>query len=139
MKWCRGTEIRSVSSHVRLEVVAAVFGEGKKVIVGVETGGPYASEAQMLRKVLERLRSSKRLPFIADRGYDAIDIKETFRVGIKHPLRKLSKENWSRYGRNRYMIEQLFGSIKQKIGSSFRLIREDLARKELALFCGTSM
>jgi hypothetical protein len=29
----------------------------------------------------------------------------------------------------RYGIEQLFGSIKQKIGSSFNLLREDLARK----------
>jgi hypothetical protein len=29
----------------------------------------------------------------------------------------------------RYGIEQLFGSIKQKIGSSFKLLREDLSRK----------
>jgi type II secretory pathway component PulL len=29
----------------------------------------------------------------------------------------------------RYGIEQLFGSIKQKIGSSFNLLREDLSRK----------
>jgi hypothetical protein len=29
----------------------------------------------------------------------------------------------------RYRVEQLFGSIKQKIGSSFKLLREDLARK----------
>jgi hypothetical protein len=50
----------------------------------------------------------KRLPFIADKGYDsisviqkildiglipAIKIKETLRVKIKHPLRQLSKEN----------------------------------------------
>jgi type II secretory pathway component PulL len=29
----------------------------------------------------------------------------------------------------RYRVEQLFGSIKQKIGSSFNLLREDLSRK----------
>jgi hypothetical protein len=29
----------------------------------------------------------------------------------------------------RYRIEQLFGSIKQKIGSSFKLLKEDLSRK----------
>jgi len=29
----------------------------------------------------------------------------------------------------RYRVEQLFGSIKQKIGSSFKLLREDLSRK----------
>ncbi|MFZ8859022.1 MAG: hypothetical protein ACO2PP_00735, partial [Thermocrinis sp.] len=45
------------------------------------------------------------------------------------PLRKLSNENWKRYGKMRYRVEQLFGSIKQKIGSSFKLLREDLARK----------
>jgi Mg2+-importing ATPase len=33
------------------------------------------------------------------------------------------------YGKMRYRVEQLFGSIKQKIGSSFKLLREDLARK----------
>jgi len=42
-------------------------------------------------------------------------------MSIRHPLRKLSNENWKRYG--------LFGSIKQKIGSSFKLLREDFARK----------
>jgi hypothetical protein len=51
------------------------------------------------------------------------------RMSIRHPLRKLSDENWKRYGKMRYRVEQLFGSIKQKIGSSFKLLREDLARK----------
>ena len=37
-------------------------------------------------------------------------------MSIKHPLRKLSKENWEKYGKVRYMVEQLFGSIKQKVG-----------------------
>jgi hypothetical protein len=44
-------------------------------------------------------------------------------------LRKLSNENWKRYGKMRYRVEQLFGSIKQKVDSSFKLLREDLARK----------
>jgi type II secretory pathway component PulL len=43
--------------------------------------------------------------------------------------RRLSNENWKRYRKMRYRIEQLFGSIKQKVGSSFKLLREDLARK----------
>jgi hypothetical protein len=56
---------------------------------------------------------------LLDRGFEpAIRIK-----------RKLSNENWKRYGKMRYRVEQLFGSIKQKIGSSFKLLREDLARK----------
>jgi len=55
------------------------------------------------------------LPFVADRGYDAIDIleklskmgselaaemKETMRKEIKHSIRKLSKGNWEKYGRD---------------------------------------
>jgi hypothetical protein len=50
-------------------------------------------------------------------------------ISIKHPLRKLSNENWNRYGKVRYKIEHRFCSIKQKIGSSFNLLREDLAQK----------
>ncbi len=51
-----------------------------------------------------------------------------FLVSLKAEA-KLSNENWKIYGKMRYRVEQLFGSIKQKIGSSFKLLREDLARK----------
>jgi len=149
LNWQRGTEVRTVKSHVRLEVIAVVDEDGKRVITAVETGGPYASEVKMLKKALERIETSKKVPFIADRGYDAVDIvqkllekgfepaikiKETMRMRIRHPLRKLSKGNWGKYGKNRYMIEQMFGSIKQKVGSSFMVLREDIARKA-ALAC----
>jgi hypothetical protein len=50
-------------------------------------------------------------------------------MSIKHHLRKLSNENWERYGKIRYRMEHRFGSIKQKIGSRFNLLREDLAQK----------
>jgi len=144
LNWKRGTQIKNVQSHVRLEVIMVVDENGRRIITAVESGGPYESEIEMLRKALKRLKPQKGLPFIADKGYDAVDIieslldggfepairiKETMRMGIRHPLRKLSKENWKRYGKMRYRIEQLFGSIKQKIGSSFNLLREDLARK----------
>jgi hypothetical protein len=144
LNWKRGTQIRTVQSHVRLEVIMAVDENKRKIITAVETGGPYESEIEMLRKALKKLQPQKGLPFVADKGYDAVDIieslldrgfepairiKETMRMSIKHPLRKLSNENWKRYGKIRYRVEQLFGSIKQKIGSSFKLLREDLARK----------
>ncbi len=88
LNWKRGTQIRTVQSHVRLEVII------------VETGGPYGSEIEMLRKVLKKLQPQKGLPFIADRGFEpAIRIKETMRMSIRHPLRKLSNENWKRHGK----------------------------------------
>jgi hypothetical protein len=147
--WERGTQIRTVQSHVRLEVIIAVDENKRKIITAVETGGSYESEIEMLRKALKRLKPQKGLPFIADKGYDAVDIieslldrgfepairiKETMRMSIRHPLRKLSNENWKRYRKMRYRVEQLFGSIKQKIGSSFKLLREDLARKRMSTF-----
>ena len=140
----RNANKNRVQYHVRLEVIMVVDENKRRIITAVEDGGPYESEIEMLRKVLKRLEPQKGLPFIADKGYDAVDIieslldggfepairiKETMRMSIRHPLRKLSKENWKRYGKMRYRIEQLFGSIKQKIGSSFKLLREDLARK----------
>jgi len=142
--WKRGTQIKTVQAHVRLEVVMAVDENGRKIITAVETGRPYESEIKMLREALSRLEAQKGLPFIADKGYDSVDIiqtlldkgfeaaisiKETMKMSIKHSLRKLSKGNWEKYGKVRYKIEQLFGSIKQKVGSSFNLLREDLARK----------
>jgi hypothetical protein len=56
-------------------------------------------------------------------------------MSIKHPLRKLSNENWKRYGKIRYKIGHRFCSMKQKIGSSFKLLREDLAQKSIHCLC----
>ncbi len=55
-------------------------------------------------------------------------------MGVKDPLRKMSLDNWRKYGRGRYRIEGVFGSIKQKLGSSFRVVREDISMK-MALAC----
>jgi hypothetical protein len=56
-------------------------------------------------------------------------MKQTLRVKIKHPLRQLSKENWLKYGKKRYRIESLFGNIKNKANSVFKVKREDIAKK----------
>ena len=50
--WERGTQIRTVQSHVRLEVIMAVDENKRKIITAVETGGPYESEIEMLRTTL---------------------------------------------------------------------------------------
>jgi hypothetical protein len=44
-------------------------------------------------------------------------------------LRQLSKENWLKYGKKRYRIESLFGNIKNKANSVFKVKREDIAKK----------
>jgi hypothetical protein len=78
LNWERGTQIRTVQSHVRLEVIIAVDENKRKIITAVETGGPYESEIEMLRKALKKLEPQKGLPFIADKGYDALDYRKPF-------------------------------------------------------------
>ncbi len=48
----------------------AVNENKRKIITAVETGGPYESEIEVLRKALEKLQPQKGLPFVADKGYD---------------------------------------------------------------------
>jgi hypothetical protein len=59
LNWERGTQIRTVQSHVRLEVIMVVDENKRKIITAVEAGGPYESEIEMLRKALNRLKPQK--------------------------------------------------------------------------------
>jgi hypothetical protein len=78
LNWERGTQIRTVQSHVRLEVIMVVDENKRRIITAVEAGGPYESEIEMLRKALKRLKPQKGLPFTADKGYDALDYRKPF-------------------------------------------------------------
>jgi hypothetical protein len=78
LNWERVTQIRTVQSHVRLEVIMVVDENKRKIITAVEAGGPYESEIEMLRSALKRLKPQKGLPFIADKGYDALDYRKPF-------------------------------------------------------------
>jgi len=64
----------------------------------------------------------------------AIGMKQSWRMRIRNWLRRMSFENWERYRKRRYRIEGVFGSMKLKVGSSFTLVREDLAKK-MAIAC----
>jgi hypothetical protein len=76
---------------------------------------------------LDRIELERDKAFVADRGYDAVDIiqkilnkglksaikvKETVRMRIRNPSRQLAKRYWKEYGKERYSIEQLFGSVE---------------------------
>jgi hypothetical protein len=111
LRWLRGTEVKEVSAHVKVVVIVGVDERNRIIPLDCEVGGAYASEIVMLRELLKRM-------------------------GIKHPLRKESKEGWERWGKGmRYLIGGLFGNVKLKLGSVFPLMREDLALKRaLAVF-----
>ncbi len=36
---------------------------------------------------------------------------------------------WEEFGRNRYLIESLFGAVKLKMGSHFRVKKEEITQK----------
>jgi len=152
LKFLRGLEIRRVKSHIRVVPIVGVTASGRRIIITAEAGGPYASEVKLLVNALKEADRNmlKAQSFIADRCYDSIEVmeqlvelgirpaikvKETFRKGIKHPLRKESAKLWEEIGVNRYLIESLFGTLKQTIGSHFRVRKEDIAQKRgLAVF-----
>ena len=52
-------------------MIIAVDENKRKIITVVETGGPYESEIEMLRKALKKLQPQKGLTFIADKGSPA--------------------------------------------------------------------
>ncbi|WP_121922726.1 transposase [Hydrogenothermus marinus] len=113
--------------------MSIVTEDKKRIVLWAEEGEAYASEIKLLERALKNIDISKIkvYSFIADKGFDsikimediaksgvelAIRVKETFRINVKHPLRKKSKEGWNKFGRYRYLIESLFGNIKQKLG-----------------------
>lgn len=44
-------------------------------------------------------------------------------------MRKESKVLWDKWGKNRYLFESLFGTIKLKMGSHFRVKDKEIAQK----------
>ena len=147
LKILRGTEVKKIKSHIRVVPVVGVTLSGKRIVMTAESGGAYASEVKLLLKDLNEIDPALILQaecFIADKCYDcievmerlmelgvkpAIKVKETFRKKVRHPLRKISKEFWEEWGRKRCLIENLFGTIKQKLGSQFKVKNKDIAEK----------
>jgi len=57
-------------------------------VVDSETGRPYESEIEMLRKVLDRIELERDKAFVADRGYDAVDIiQKILNKGLKSAIK----------------------------------------------------
>ena len=146
LKLLRGLEVKNVKAHIRIVPIIAVTSSGRRIVTSAEAGGSYASEVKLFMEALKGVEPSlfKGIPLIADKCYDsikimkrlrelkirpAIRVKETHRKGIKHYLRKRSKVLWNKWGGNRYLIESFFGTIKSKMGSHFKVKRENIAQK----------
>ena len=152
LRLLRGSEVKKIKAHIRIVPIIGITESKKRIIIYAKTAASYTSEVKLLLKELKEvdLNLLKAECLIADRCYDsikvmerltdmglkpAIKVKESFRQKIRHPLRKESKLLWERWGKNRYLVESLFGTIKQKIGSHFAVKKVEIARKRaLAAF-----
>ena len=129
--------------------VVAIIGviDKKRVVISANAGGAYSSELRLALPMIDGLSSFASAEyFVADKCYDsvelmrrlissgikpAIKIKETMRAGVKNELRKLSKfyANRKEVYSKRYLIESLFGTIKQKLSSHIKVKTEDIAMR----------
>lgn len=119
----------------------------KRVVISTNAGGAYSSELKLVLPIVDEIKQFCTDGFfVADKCYDsvelmsrlnllgikcAIKVKETIRVGVKNEMRKLSKfysEKREIYGK-RYLIESLFGTIKQKLSSHIKVKRDDIAMR----------
>jgi hypothetical protein len=58
--------------------------------LGCETSKAYTSETKMLNQILNKIDFIKRLPFIADKGYDSINIiQKILDIGLSNQCLKL--------------------------------------------------
>ena len=151
LRFLRGREVREVSSHVRIVPIVALTEGGKRVILSASSGGAYASEVKLLLEAMEGIGEFpiEGVFFVGDKCFDcirvmeeiekhggkpAIKVKETWRKGVRHRLRKQSKRNFEKVGRERYLIESLFGLIKVKFGSQILVkLREMAERRALCM------
>ena len=145
MKFERGTQVRSIKSHVRAVVVIGDFGKvGSrriKTIMGIKAGKAYSSEVKLAREIVAKWEKEQSPPgevLIGDPLYATIDLiqrlqdlgiephikvrEDTFRSKIRNPLLLQMRQRVKKghYYRHRSEIEGFFSEVKQKLTSMIR-------------------
>jgi hypothetical protein len=137
LSWMRGKKIRQVSSHVKVELIVGRKGEEKEtMLIGVNMVPAYSDERKLLLEMIDGMNVKVKY-IMADALYgmsvdvlkeffDRADIvlvpvRDTLHTKVKDPIRKRAKEiyesNREKY-RDRYIVEQVIGKIKNAYGSS---------------------
>ena len=68
LNWMRGSQIRKVSSHVKVELLVGKV-RGKAIILGVNMGKTYSDERKLLMEILEKV-NIKTKKVLADALYE---------------------------------------------------------------------
>ena len=149
LNWMRGKKIREVSSHVKVELVVGKIGNGKDVILGASMGKAYSDERKLLEKMIGKVKVKSRY-ILGDALYGMsvkvlkklfekaekviVPIKDTLHTKVRNPIRKKVKqmyeENKEKY-KNRYIVEQVIGKIKNAYGQWEETKSLEMAKKSV--------
>lgn len=144
MKLHLGTEVRKIKSHVKIAVLAGIFGTHRFALAAA-AGRPYASELRLSLPLVEQLHAPPGSYMLGDKGFDCIAFiraiiakhchpvipaKHGLRMRIRNPLRILADryaQKTALYAK-RTMIEGLFGNTKQKLSSHIKVFKLRIAK-----------
>ena len=149
LNWMRGKKIREVSSHVKVELVVGRMVNGKDVILGVAMGRVYSDERKLLEGMIGKVKARSKY-MLGDALYGMsvkvlrklfekaerviVPIKDTLHTRVRDPIRKKVKrmyeENKEEY-RNRYIVEQVIGKIKNAYGQWEGTKSLEMAKKSI--------
>jgi|GEM_PF-602917 len=132
MMWCRGSEIRKVSCHVKVEVLVGRV-RGVNMVVGCRVGRAYADENKLLEEIFRDIKY-RATYFLGDRYYSkdkvirmvrernivpVIPTENTLRKRVRSEERKWAKAMYEKYRgiyKKRYIVEQVFSVVKRRYG-----------------------
>ena len=130
MRWCRGSEIRKVSCHVKVEVLVGRV-RGVDMVVGCRVGKAYADENKLLEEIFRGVKY-RATYFLGDRYYSknkvirmvrernivpVIPTENTIRKRVKSEERRWAKKMYEKYRniyKKRYIVEQVFSVVKRR-------------------------
>jgi len=149
LNWMRGKKVREVSSHVRVEMMVGRIKGKRDVIIGVEMGKAYTDERKLLKEMMKGIKVKGRyilgdalygmdvevLRLMFEKAREVIvPVRDGLHKRVRNPLRKIVKwmyENGREKYKDRYVVEQVIGKIKNAYGQWESVKGLEMAKKEV--------